>query len=66
LSYPEIFPTSACGDSYYEDLAGLTQKLANSIRDTGHVRRSGLREQVRRFSWDVMAARYDEILHSLV
>jgi glycosyltransferase involved in cell wall biosynthesis len=65
LSYPEIFPPSAGDDSYYDDLAELKHKLEIAIRDIGHVRQVGLREQVQRFSWDVKASRYDEVLQAL-
>jgi glycosyltransferase involved in cell wall biosynthesis len=65
LSYPEIFPPEECAEYYYKDTADLSGKLQKAICDLERIRATCLKKWVDRYSWAVLAPRYDGVLEDL-
>jgi glycosyltransferase involved in cell wall biosynthesis len=60
LSYPELLGR---GDHLYPDMDGLVDRLEHRVRGADDPRaREGIADGLRRFSWDELIGRHDDLL----
>ncbi len=66
LSYPEIFPPEECAKHFYTDSEDLNRRLHNAVGDLERIRVDSPKKWVDRYSWAVLAPRYDTVLEDMV
>jgi len=60
LVYPDLLPPAWHSDCLYDDLPGLTERLAWAIEHIDHVRQRNPRPIVERYDWAQMGPVYDK------
>ena len=65
LSYPEIFPPASCPAFYYGTQEDLHQKLLDALSRPEEPEGCSDGPGLERFSWEVMAPRYDDMFEAL-
>lgn len=66
LAYPEHLAEDLHSDYFYDDFAGLVERLTQRCQEMKKVRCANLQSQVVGYDWNVMAEVYDEFFVGLV